>query len=326
MMTSVFHLRDKSILVTGGAGFIGSHLVDRLIAENPSNLVVVDNFFLGKEDNLKAALNKRKDLQVIRLDASNFEAMQDLVLRFETDIVFDLATIPLPTSLLYPSWTIATNIGIASTFCELARLGLIDRLLHLSSSEAYGSALYVPMDETHPHQASTPYASSKSAEDLIIQSYIRTFGINATIVRPFNNFGPRQNPGSYAGIIPIIVGNVLSGRPIEVFGDGLQTRDFTHVSQTVDMIVKIFQEPKSQGDTYNVATGIETTVNQLVELILSVMESPNHPINHLAPRPSDVRRHCADVTKTKALLGFSAGAMSRQEIQETVDWYRQILK
>ena len=160
---------------------------------------------------------------------------------------------------------------------------------------------------------------------MIIQSYIRTFGINATIVRPFNNFGPRQNPGSYAGIIPIIVGNVLSGRPIEIFGDGLQTRDFTHVSQTVDMVVKIFQQPKSQGDTYNVATGIETTVNQLVELILSVMEAPDHPIHYLAPRPSDVRRHCADVTKTKALLGFSAGAMSRQEIQETVDWYKQIL-
>ena len=325
MMTSNFELRDKSILVTGGAGFIGSHLVDRIISENPSNLVVVDNFFLGKEENLHSALARRADLQVIRLDASNFEAMQDLVAKFSTDIVFDLATIPLPTSLLYPSWTIATNIGITSAFCELSRLGLIDRLLHLSSSEAYGSALYVPMDEAHPHQASTPYASSKSAEDLIIQSYIKTFDINATIVRPFNNFGPRQNPGSYAGIIPIVVGNVLNGRPIKIFGDGLQTRDFTYVSKTVDMIVKIFQESKSQGETYNVATGIETTVNQLVKLILEVMEAPNHPIQHLAPRPSDVRRHCADVAKTQALLGFSASPMSRQEIQETVDWYKQVL-
>jgi UDP-glucose 4-epimerase len=325
MMTSTFELRNKSILVTGGAGFIGSHLIDRLVNENPSKLVVVDNFFLGKEENLKSAITKRKDLQIIRLDASNFEAMQDLVSRFSTDIVFDLATIPLPTSLLYPSWTIATNIGIASTFCELSRLGLIDRLLHLSSSEAYGSALYMPMDESHPHQASTPYAASKSAEDLIIQSYIKTFGINATIVRPFNNFGPRQNPGSYAGIIPIVIGNVLNGRPIEIFGDGLQTRDFTHVSQTVDMVVKIFQEPKSQGETYNVATGIETTVNQLVTMILEVMKAPNHPIHYLAPRPSDVRRHCADVTKTQALLGFSADALNRQEIQETVDWYKRIL-
>ena len=325
MVPSKYTLRDKSILVTGGAGFIGSHLVDRLIAENPRELVVVDNFFLGKEENLIAALEMKKDLRVIRLDAANFVAMQDVVTKFGTEVVFDLATIPLPTSLLYPSWTISTIVGVVNTFCELTRLGRIERLLHLSSSEAYGSASYVPMDEKHPHEASTPYASSKSAADLIIQSYVKTFGINATIARPFNNFGPRQNPGSYAGIIPIVVQNVMSGIPIEIFGDGLQTRDFTYVLQTVDLVTRLFQEPKSQGETFNVATGFETSINDLVRMILNVMGAPNHPVIHVPPRMEDVRRHCADVTKTKALLGLSADAISLDEISETIDWYRKIL-
>lgn len=325
MVPSKYTLRDKSILVTGGAGFIGSHLVDRLIAENPKELIVVDNFFLGKDENLIAAHEMKKDLQVIRLDASNFVAMQDLVTRFGTEVVFDLATIPLPTSLLYPSWTISTNVGIVSAFCELARLGRIERLFHFSSSEAYGSAAYVPMDEKHPHEASTPYASSKSAADLIIQSYVKTFGINATIVRPFNNFGPRQNPGSYAGIIPIVVNKVMSGSPIEIFGDGLQTRDFTYVLQTVDLVTRLFLEPKSLGETFNVATGVETSINDLVRMILNVMGAPNHPVIHVVPRVGDVRRHCADVTKTKTLLGLSANAISQDEISETIDWYRKIL-
>lgn len=314
-------LTGKSILITGGAGFIGSHLVDRVLLEGPRKLVVVDNFFLGKEENLLLALESRPDLEIIRLDASNFVAMQDVVAKHETEIVFDLAVIPLPTSLLYPNWTIATNIGIASTFCELARLEQIEYLLHLSSSEAYGSARYVPMDEEHPHAASTPYASSKSAADLIIQSYVKTFNINATIVRPFNNFGPRQNPGSYAGIIPIVISNVRNGRPIEIFGDGEQTRDFTYVSQTADLVVRISKEPKCYQETYNVATGVETSINQLVSELLVVLGKPNHPVIHLPPRKGDVRRHCADVAKTQSIIGLVPEAMNRAQLEATVEWY-----
>lgn len=321
MLSDMPTLSGKSILITGGAGFIGSHLADRVLIEEPRKLVIVDNFFLGKEENLLSALEKRPDLEIIRLDASNFVAMQDVVAKHKIEIVFDLAVIPLPTSLLYPNWTIATNIGIASTFCELARLEQIEYLLHLSSSEAYGSAKYIPMDEEHPHAASTPYACSKSAADLIIQSYVKTFNINATIVRPFNNFGPRQNPGSYAGIIPIVISNVRNGRPIEIFGDGEQTRDFTFVSQTADLVVKISKDPKCYQDVFNVATGVETSINQLVSELLNVMGKPYHPVRHLPPRMADVRRHCADVTKTQSTIGAVPVAMNLTQLQATVDWY-----
>lgn len=318
-------VRGKSVMVTGGAGFIGSHLVDRLLRDDPARLVVVDNFFLGQEANLADARRTRPDLEVVRLDASDLAAMQDIVTRNGTQVVFDLAVVPLPTSLEYPEWTVKTNVGIATTFCELARRGLIEHLLHCSSSEAYGSARYVPMDEGHPHDAITPYAASKSAADHIIESYVQTFGITATTVRPFNNFGPRQNPGTYAGIIPIIVRCVLDGRPIEIYGDGEQTRDFIFVRETADLIVRIQESESCRGKVLNVATGKETSVNDLVGRILGLMEAPDHPIVHSSPRAGDVRRHCADVTRIVTLLGHEPPALTDADLGETVDWYRKLM-
>lgn len=321
MKSHKLSLKGKSILVTGGAGFIGSHLVDRIIGEDPARIVVVDNFFLGNEANLVSASKKFPDLLIKKVDASNFTAMQDICREEETEIVFDLATIPLPTSLSYPSWTITTNVGMATTFCELARLEQISTLVHLSSSEAYGTALYVPMDERHPHNASTPYAASKSAADIIVQSYVETYNINATIIRPFNNFGPRQNFGSYAGIIPIIIRKVVAGSPIEIYGDGEQTRDFTYVAQTVDMIVKIFEEPNCHQDTFNVASGMETSINDLVKVMLELLSVPNHPVRHVSARIGDVRRHCADVTKTLKAIGYSPVPLLREQLLQTIEWY-----
>jgi UDP-glucose 4-epimerase len=319
-------LKGQSVLITGGAGFIGSHLVDRIIKENPSQIIVVDNFFLGSQSNIKSATQLFPDLEVVRLDASNLAAMQDVVKRFKTDVVFDLATVPLPASLEYPNWTTSTIVGVASTFCEIARLGLIESLVHLSSSEAYGSALYVPMDEKHPHNPSTPYAGGKAAADIIIQSYVKTFNIDATIIRPFNNFGPRQNLSSYPGIIPVVINNVRNGLPINIFGDGEQTRDFTFVTETADFIVRIFSEERCHKDVWNVATGIETTINNLVRKVIGAMGVEDQQINYLPERLGDVRRHCADVSKTHSALNLTPEGINEIQIQKTVDWYLRSIK
>jgi UDP-glucose 4-epimerase len=318
-------LKSKSVLVTGGAGFIGSHVVDRVIEEEPKTVVVVDNFFLGHSENLDTARRARPDLEVIRLDASDLAAMQDVVTAHGIDTVFDLAVVPLPTSLAYPAWTVQTNVGIATAFCEITRRGLVDRLVHFSSSEAYGSARYVPMDEEHPHDAITPYAASKSAEDHIIHSYVRTFGIDATVVRPFNNIGPRQNPGTYAGIVPIVIKRVLAGEPIEIHGDGEQTRDLTFVRDTADMAVKIYNSEECRGKTLNVATGRETSMNELVNRLLAILGKPDHPIVHTEARPGDVRRHCADVSRLTSVLGEQPAVLSDAELAETVEWYLGVL-
>ncbi|CAN5343616.1 SDR family NAD(P)-dependent oxidoreductase [soil metagenome] len=316
-------LRDRSVLVTGGAGFIGSHLVDRLIAESPKRIVVVDNFFLGNEKNLADARAAYPELEVLRLDASDLAAMQDVVSSREVETVFDLAVVPLPTSLDYPHWTMLTNIGITATFCEIARRGLIERLVHMSSSEAYGSGRYVPMDEAHPDDAITPYAAAKAAEDHIIRSYVQTFGIDATVVRPFNNYGPRQNPGSYAGIIPIVVQRVDRGLPIEVHGDGEQSRDFTFVRDTADLTVAIHETPAARGLEINVATGVGTSINHLVGRMLEIMEVPDYPVIHTEERPGDVRRHQADASRLVSLIGRQPAVLDDAALAETIEWYRQ---
>jgi UDP-glucose 4-epimerase len=318
-------LRDRSVLVTGGAGFIGSHLVDRLITESPRKIVVVDNFFLGSESNLSDARVAYPDLDVLRLDASDLASMQDVVVAHQIETVFDLAVVPLPTSLDYPHWTMLTNIGITATFCEIARRGLVERLVHMSSSEAYGSGRYMPMDEAHPDDAITPYAASKAAEDHIIRSYVQTFGIDATVVRPFNNYGPRQNPGSYAGIIPIIVKRVDRGLPIEIHGDGEQTRDFTFVRDTADLTVTIHETAAARGEEINVATGVGTSINHLVARILEIMGVPDHPVIHTPERPGDVRRHQADASKLIGLVGRKPAVLGEDALAETVAWYRKPL-
>jgi UDP-glucose 4-epimerase len=235
--------------------------------------------------------------------------------------VFNLAAIPLPTSLEYPVWTIQTNLEITTTFCELARWKYIDTLVHCSSSEAYGSALYASMDESHPLVPITPYAASKAAADQIVLSYGQTFGIDATIVRPFNNFGPRQNPGSYAGIIPIVISRINKGEPIEIFGDGLQTRDYIFVRDTTEAMIKIYESKATRGRVINVATGYEISINELVTRLIEVMDVPNYQIIHTSPRPGDVRRHCGDVQLLRELTGFEPRAISDEDLSETVQWY-----
>jgi len=314
-------LTNKIIMVTGGAGFIGSHLVDRIIQENPKKIIIVDNFFLGKEENLIDAKRAFPDIRICRMDASDLGSMRELVDLEKVEVVFNLAVIPLPTSLQFPGWTVNTNVEISTTFCELARWGNIQSLIHCSSSEAYGTARYVPMDEKHPLEASTPYAASKAAADLVVLSYSLTFGIDTVIVRPFNNFGPRQNDGTYAGIIPIVVRRVKNQQPIEIFGDGEQTRDYIFVKKTADAFVRIFQEPATRGKVVNVATGHEITINSLVSRLLNTLKVPDYPVLHCETRPGDVRRHCGDVSLASALTSFKASAISDDEIEETVQWY-----
>jgi UDP-glucose 4-epimerase len=315
------NLKGKNVLVTGGAGFIGSNLVDRVVLENPASLVVVDNFFLGCEENLVEAREAFPELKVYRLDASDLAAMRDMTQSEHIEVVFNLAVIPLPTSIEYPVWAINTNIALATTFCELARWGCIDTLIHCSSSEAYGSAERVPMDESHPLLATTPYAASKAAADQMVLSYRRTFDIDAVIVRPFNNFGPRQNFGSYAGIIPIVIQRVKRGETVEIFDDGEQTRDYIFVGKTADAFVRVYEKEATRGRVINVATGHEISINQLVARLLNVMGVPDHPVMHKPRRPGDVRRHCGDVSLARELIGFEASAIMDEELEETVSWY-----
>jgi len=311
----------KNVLVTGGAGFIGSHVVDRLIEEGPKSITVVDNLFLGKHENLSDARLRRLDIPLIHIDASDESSMRTIAAKSDFDLVFDLAVIPLPTSLTYPSWTAKVNFANTLVLCELARSGHIAQLIHFSSSEVYGSALAVPMSESHPLGALTPYAASKAGGDLLVNSYIETYGITATIIRPFNNFGPRQNSGSYAGIIPIVIGNLRDGKPIEIHGTGKQTRDFVYAPQTADLAVKAAKKPETKGKTFNIATGQETSILEIVTLMKSAFGKPSHPTIFTESRTGDVERHVGDTKLLQELLGETPNPINEKMLGETIEWY-----
>lgn len=317
-------LVGRGVLVTGGAGFIGSHLVERIARDRPRRLVVVDNLFLGSEANLADARRMDPDLKLYAQDAADYDAMGAIIAAEKIDVVFNLAIVPLPASLVNPRWTVDQNIALTTVPCELQRQGYFETLVHFSSSEAYGSATYVPMDESHPSMPSTPYAASKVAGDYIVLSYRETYGIDATIVRPFNNFGPRQNAGAYAGIIPIVVGRALSSEPIVIYGDGEQTRDFVFVRDTADAAVRIFEEPTTRGRVINVASGHETSINVLVRELLDALDC-DVPVVHEAARPGDVRRHWGAIELARELIGFAPRTDLREGLVETVAWYRSQL-
>ena len=313
-------LAGKSVLVLGGAGFIGSHLVDRLADEGPRRVSVVDNLFLGREENLATARERLADLRFHEQDATDEAALEAIVRTDETEVVFNLAVVPLPASLERPMWSVEHNVRLALVPCELLRAGAFETLIHVSSSEAYGSAAYVPMDEAHPPVPSTPYAASKLAGDQIVLSYQHTFGLDAAIIRPFNNFGPRQNAGSYAGIIPIVVNRATRGEPIEIYGDGEQTRDFVFVRDTADAAIAMYREPATRGRIVNVASGREVSVNELVRLLLEAIGA-DVPVRHVEPRPGDVRRHWASIDLARQLIGYEPRTSLRDGLAETVAWY-----
>ena len=314
---------DCSILVTGGAGFIGSHLVERLIKEQVHNLVVVDNLFLGKESNLEEARRRFPGLKVYVEDATDYERMRQIIGDEKIRDVFDLATVPLPVSLERPYWASQVIFDMGANLCELCRQGLFQTLIHCSSSEVYGTAQYVPMHEEHPLAPRTPYAASKAAVDLLILSYCCTFGINAAIVRPFNTYGPRQNADAYAGVIPIVIQRVLRGEPPVIYGDGEQTRDFTYVEDTVEGIVAVWKNPRTRGRVVNIGSGCEMSIADLVRIISELMGFSQAPI-HAESRPGDVRRHQADVSLARRLLGFEPRVDVQTGLQKTVAWYREL--
>ncbi|MDG6220477.1 MAG: SDR family NAD(P)-dependent oxidoreductase [Candidatus Thermoplasmatota archaeon] len=318
-------MKNKVVMVTGGAGFIGSHLVDRLTKENPEKILIVDNFFLGKHRNIEQAMRENDNVLLFYQDVAHYEKMKNLMEMQSVDVVFNLAVVPLLTSHVLPKITCEDNINITLAVLELQREGFFKTLIHCSSSEAYGSALTFPMSENHPLKPTTPYAASKAASDLLALSYYNTFELDLSIVRPFNNYGPRQNEGSYAGVIPITIQRILDGKPPIVHGDGLQTRDYIYVEDTADSMVQIYNSKNTRGKVINIATGKEITILDMVKAIAKEMEYEGK-IEFQAKRTADVMRHQGDISVAKQLFNFELHTSFEKGIRKTVRWYEQVMR
>jgi UDP-glucose 4-epimerase len=286
-------------------------------------VVVIDNMFLGSEDNLDEAQATGK-LTLYKDDAEFATSLDYIFQRHAIDIVFNCATKALNYSFMNPANAFSTNVTVVLNLLELQRRGAYKSLCHFSTSEVYGSAVYEPMDEKHPRNPTTTYAAGKAAADLAVESFVHMFGLDACIVRPFNNYGPRQNhKGLLAGVIPITAWRILNqGMPV-IHGDGQQSRDFIHVRDTVDAVVKLFRVLPA-GESVNISTDNQVTIGDLVTRIAAILGYQGDILRKPA-RAADVLCHNASNQKVHSLIDYSLTDFDTG-LRETLDWYVQRLR
>ncbi len=321
-MKSRVEIKGSVILVTGGAGFIGSHLVDRLLTEKAKEIIVVDNMFLGSESNLKNAINNGV---VLYKDDIEITSSLDYIFEMhDIDIVFNCATKALNYSFVNPKNAFNTNVNGILNILEHQRRGNFKTLVHFSTSEVYGTAVYEPMDENHPIKPTTAYAAGKAAADTALHSWANMFDLDAFIVRPFNNYGPRQNHKGYlAGIIPITAFRILNDMAPEIHGTGLQSRDFIYVLDTVDAIIKPY--PLMQkSDSVNISTEGQISMKNVIGNIVNIMNYKGKVLNKPA-RGADVECHNASNKKIKSMINYQLTSFD-QGLAHTVAWYQENIK
>ena len=306
-------ITGKRVLVTGGAGFVGSHLVDRLAISN--HVSVLDDFSVGTEENLAGT---PAPVRIIRGDIRDRSTAEAAVK--DADVVFHLAVVCLRSSISDPMASHLVNDLGTLNLLLAARQNALDRFVYVSSSEVYGSAVRVPMDEEHPLQPTTPYAAGKLAGEAYALSFHRTYGLPVTVVRPFNMYGPREHVAGASGeVIPRFVAQAMAGRALAVFGDGLQTRDFTWVEDSVRGIELAAECDDLVGGCVNIARGQEISVLKIAQLVLELVGS-SAEIEHHPARPGDVRRHLAGVELARTKLGFSAETGIEDGLARYVEW------
>ncbi|HEV8393931.1 MAG TPA: GDP-mannose 4,6-dehydratase [Vicinamibacterales bacterium] len=308
----------STIVVTGGAGFIGSELV-RQLATRGDRVVVIDNLVNGKRDNLAGVLSDRVTLLEKDIRDSGAVAPH---LR-EASVVYHLACLGVRHSVHSPRENHDVNATATLQLLGASREAGVPRFVYVSSSEVYGTARWVPMTEEHPTFPSTVYGGSKLAGECYARAYFETYGYPTVVVRPFNTFGPRSHhEGDSGEVIPKFLLRCLAGRPMIAFGDGTQTRDFTFVSDSAAGIIQAGEEPRAIGQTINLGSGREVTINELARQVAAVAGRPDAAIEHDRPRPGDVLRLCADMSRAQALLGYTARTSLEDGLRALLAWYQ----
>jgi nucleoside-diphosphate-sugar epimerase len=305
-----------SYLVTGGAGFIGSHLTEELVRRRHS-VRVVDNLVTGKRRNL----DHLSGVEFIEGDLAD-PAIAERAAR-DMEYVLHQAAIPsVPRSVKDPVASNRANIDASLNILVAARDARVRRLVYAGSSSAYGDTPTLPKREDMPTNPLSPYALQKLVAEKYCQMFTRLYGFETVTIRYFNVFGPRQDPGSpYSGVISLFSTALLGGRQPIIYGDGEQTRDFTYVANVVDGVLRACEAPEAAGEVINVATGGRISLNELLRTMNRVTGTNLEAI-HREPRAGDVRDSQADITKAGALLGFTPSVGLEEGLKRTLDWCR----
>lgn len=312
--------QDVPVVVTGAGGFIGSHLVEAL-ASRGARVRAFVRYTSRADIGALAALppDTLAKVDVVFGDLRSRDAVRAAV--DGASIVFHLgALISIPFSYESPDEVIATNINGTLNVLHAVRDAGAQRLVHTSTSEVYGTARYVPMDESHPFQGQSPYSASKIGADKLVESFARSFGVPTVTVRPFNTFGPRQ---STRAVIPTIITQLLDAPDALHLGSLHPRRDFTYVTDTVEAFLCAAQAKDVQGEEINLGTGREVSVGELVTMIaalIGVTPRPTTEADRVRPPDSEVDRLCASNGKALRLLGWTPTVSLEQGLWKTIDW------
>lgn len=315
------NLKGKKILVTGAGGFIGSHLVERLVELGGE----VRAFLRYNSRNHWGWLESspcKENVEIYLGDIRDYDSVKRAVEGI--DVIFHLAAlIGIPYSYISPSAYVKTNVEGSYNVLQAARELATGRVIHTSTSEVYGTAAYVPIDEAHPLQPQSPYAASKVGADSLAQSFYHAFTLPVTIVRPFNTFGPRQ---SARAVIPTIISQILSGKGEITLGSLAPTRDWNFVSDTVQGFIKIAECDGLYGETVNIGSGRETSVGEVVRIIADLIKVELRVIEEkerVRPEKSEVERLLCDNSKIKKYTGWRPEFSLEDGLGETIEWFRE---
>lgn len=320
------NLKGKKVLVTGAEGFIGSHLTERLVelGADVTALVQYNSFnnwgWIDTFD--KEVLNS---IKVETGDIRELDGMNRIIKGQE--VVFHLAAlIAIPYSYLSPMAYVRTNVEGTTNVLEACRNHDVQKIIHTSTSETYGTALYVPIDEKHPMQGQSPYSASKIGADKMAESFYRSFNMPIATLRPFNTYGPRQ---SARAVIPTIISQILAGKNEIKLGSLTPTRDFNFVKDTAEAFIKVAESDKTIGEVINAGSNYEISVGDTVQKIIDIIGKDVKIIcdeDRIRPEKSEVNRLWADNTKIKELTSWAPKYSIDQGLEETVKWIKENMK
>src|SRR5438034_7969203 len=311
----------KRVLVTGGAGFIPSNFIHHLLAKTPYEVVSLDALtYAGNLDNLTGAMSHER-LSFVQGDIRDVELVRDVV--SQVDVIVNAAAESHVEKSIEEGARefVTTNVEGTQILLDAIRDAPVERFILFSSSEVYGTAESASMDEEHPLNPRSPYAATKAGADRLAYAYYVTYGLPVVIVRPFNNYGPRQHPEK---VIPRFITQALQDQPLTIHGDGHASRDWLFVDDDAEAIEALIDAPLDSvaGEVVNVATGIDISVADIASLVLEVVGS-DAGVVHVPERPGQVDRHIGSTDKLERLTGWRARTSFEAGLERTVAWYRE---
>jgi NAD dependent epimerase/dehydratase len=313
-------LKDHAVLVTGADGFIGSHLVEALLARGCRVRALAQYNSFNSWGWLES-LDRLSEVEVVTGDIRDSQFCRSLIR--DVGVVFHLAAlIPIPYSYVAPDSYVDTNIKGTLNICNAARDNGVRKIVHTSTSEVYGTAQYVPINESHPLKPQSPYSATKIGADCIALSFYYSFELPVVVARPFNTYGPRQ---SARAVIPTIIAQIASGMKKVRLGDVSTTRDFTYVADTCQGFLQIAEHDGGLGEVFHIGSGTEVSVGDLFRLIARIMNSDaevERDEQRIRPQDSEVFRLCCDNKKLLLASGFQPQIPLEEGLRRTIEWFR----